>query len=188
MNRSCPVSFFTSLGVTLSVLCPYELFCPYTSLPTFKQLWFQSNGSLLGPSVSKHTVISHQHQSKLLWFSFSSEKDVLLYFPTATCSSLLSAAADIILSLQLPFSCFPLQSENFGQAVLFSFLKECISQAQLSLLCSSDVIGISGFGHIAFKNLEGLLQRKQKNYHILCHLYLIFISKHTASEILISGF
>lgn len=47
--------------------------------PPMQTLWFHSSGSLLGPSVSKHTVISHQHQSKLLHFSL--EKEVFLYFP-----------------------------------------------------------------------------------------------------------
>lgn len=107
-------------------------------------------------------VISHQHQSKLLWSSFSLEKEVVLHFPSAICSSLLSAAADIP-SLQFPFSCFPLQSENFSLTVLFAILEESILQTQTSLLCSFDVIRIRWFGHRALKKLEGLLQSKQIN-------------------------
>lgn len=121
-NPVCDLSIWSLLPIHLS--------------PHIQTLWFQLNGSLLGPNVSKHTVISHQHQSKLLWFSSCLEKEEVLYFPSAICSCLLSAAADIP-SLQVPFSWFPLQSENFSQAVLFAILKECILQAQASLFCSS---------------------------------------------------
>lgn len=91
----------------------YDLFRPpplltYTLPLSFRSSWFQLNSSLLGPNISKHTVISHQHQSKLLWFSLSLEKEAFLYFPIGTRSSLLSAAADIVPSFQLPFlSLFP---------------------------------------------------------------------------------
>lgn len=102
------VSFLHHWGQPCLCFVAFDLFCPsplltYTSLLPVRPLRFQSNSSLLGPSFSKHTVISHQHQSKLLWFSFSLEKEVFLYFPAGTRSSLLGAAADITPSLQLPF-------------------------------------------------------------------------------------
>lgn len=154
-NCSCSVPFLHYWGQPC--LCFVHMnSSAHTLSPHTETLGFQLNGSLLGPSVSKHTVISHQHQSKLFWFSFSLEKEVILYFPAAICSS----AADTP-SLQLTFSCFPLQSANFSQVLLFAFLKECILQAQASQFCSSDIIGIRWFNQTALKTLEGLLQSKQ---------------------------
>lgn len=179
LNCSCPVLFSHHWGQSCLWFCPYgQKSSACTPLSSHADTAIPVEWQPIRSNVSKHTVISHQHHSKLPWFNFSLEKEVFLYFPTAICSSLLSAAADIILSLQLPFSCLPLQSENFSQAVLFAILEERILQAQDSLLCSSDVIGIRWFDHRALKNLEGLLQNKQR-FIIFCAIYISLSYQNT---------
>ena len=129
----------------------------YTSLLSFKLIWFQSNSSLLGLSFSKDTVISHQHQSNLLRLSFSLENEASLYFSTGTCSSLPAIAANIISYFILfyfilfyfwfldvfLFLFFFLTAESLSQAIVFVMLMECVMTEEPSLLCCSNVIGIN---------------------------------------------
>lgn len=184
LNCSCPVLFSHHWGQSCLWFCPYgQKSSACTPLSSHADTAIPVEWQPIRSNVSKHTVISHQHHSKLLWFHFSLEKEVFLYFPTAICSSLLSAAADILTTSFFLFtpSIWEFQSGSF----ICYFRGMYFASTGLTVMlfwCNWNKM----IWPQSFEKFGRAVTEQTKIYHILSDLHLTFISKHIALEILIS--